>query len=130
MINKLKTSDLINSISKLKLNKPYLYYSGNTQIKITEIIKPEGHISFIRWKKGLSESSAGRGSISIAQLATVASVFSNKPNYPIHLDRLFSAGGNSRSALETLLALTPNFFICYPQRTNPYTGELENKQRH
>jgi type II restriction enzyme len=32
--------------------------------------------------------------------------------------------------LETLLVHTPNFFICYPQRTNPYTGILERVQKH
>jgi type II restriction enzyme len=40
------------------------------------------------------------------------------------------AGGNSRSALETVLALTPNFFICYPQKSNPYTGRIEEDLKH
>lgn len=129
-MSKLKTSDLVNIIAQLDLRKSYSYYTGNTKLKITEITKPEGPINFIRWRKNETEANAGKGTVSTAQLATVASVFSGKPNYPIHLDRLFSAGGNSRSALETLLVLTPNFFICYPQRTNPYTGELEKRQKH
>lgn len=127
---KLKTSDLVNAIARLSKNQAYSYYSGNTKLQIIELIKPEGSISFVRWESKKSKDTAKKGRISTAQLATVASVFSGKPNYPIHLDRLFGAGGNSRSALETLLVLTPNFFICYPQRTNPYTGELENKQKH
>jgi type II restriction enzyme len=127
---KLKTADLVNAISKLDRNRTYSYYSGNTNLQITEVIKPEGSINFIRWKSNQSKDSASKGIVNTAQLGTVASVFSGKPNYPIHLDRLFAAGGNSRSALETLLVLTPNFFICYPQRTNPYTGELENNLRH
>ncbi len=127
---KLKTADLVNAIAQLDMSKTYSYFSGATKIKITEIIKPEGAINFLRWGSKESQDKAKKGSISTGQLRTVASVFSGKPNYPIHLDRLFSAGGNSRSALETLLVLTPNFFICYPQRTNPYTGELESKQKH
>ncbi len=50
-MSKLKTSDLVNSIAQLDLKKSYSYYSGNTQIKITEITKPEGPVNFIRWKK-------------------------------------------------------------------------------
>lgn len=127
---KLKTADLVNAISKLDRNRTYSYYSGNTNLQITEVIKPEGSINFIRWKSNQSKDSASKGIVNTAQLGTVASVFSGKPNYPIHLDRLFAAGGNSRSALETLLVLTPNFFICYPQRTNPYTGEVVKGKRH
>lgn len=129
-MSKLKISDLVNSIAQLDLKKTYRYFSGATNIQITDVAKPEGSIHFIRWNNKESKDKAKTGRISTAQLGTVASVFSSKPNYPIHLDRLFSAGGNSRSALETLLVLTPNFFICYPQRTNPYTGELESRQKH
>lgn len=129
-MSKLKTADIVNAIAQLDLKQSYSYYSGATKLKINEIIKPEGAINFIRWGSKESQDKAKKGTISTGQLGTIASVFSGKPNYPIHLDRLFSAGGNSRSALETLLVLTPNFFICYPQRTNPYTGELENKQKH
>lgn len=129
-MSKLKTSDLVNSIARLSKNQTYSYYSGNTNLQITEVIKPEGPINFIRWASNKTVNDATKGIVNTSQLGTIASVFSGKPNYPIHLDRLFAAGGNSRSALETLLVLTPNFFICYPQRTNPYTGELENKQKH
>ncbi|MDQ3635434.1 MAG: hypothetical protein M3405_13130 [Acidobacteriota bacterium] len=111
-------------------NKAYKYYTGNTFIKITEIIEPEGPISFLRWRNNETEADAKSGSVSINQLATAAAVFSNKPNHPINFDRLFSASGNSRAAFESLLAHTPHFFICYPERTNIYTGELKRKQTH
>jgi len=48
----------------------------------------------------------------------------------VQFDRLFSGGGNSRSALETLLSYTPNFFICYPPRTNTYTGKMSSNLKH
>jgi type II restriction enzyme len=123
----LHVSDLINWIDQLGNIRSYKYYSQNTSIQINEIYKPEGPIKITRWKKDGVKSQAA---ISTNQLGTVASVFSRKPNYPIHFDKLFSAGGNSRSALETLLALTPHFFICYPKKANPYSGKIENNQKH
>jgi hypothetical protein len=96
---KLKPSDLVKEIAHLGVNQTYDYYTGRTKIKITEIIVPEGPINFIRWDSRESENNASHGSISINQLSTAASVFSGKPNYPIHFNRLFSADGNSRSAI-------------------------------
>ncbi len=128
--NKLTTSDLVNSIAQLGIQKAYDYYKGKTRIRVTEITKPEGPIRFVRWDSKASPTNAKTGGISVNQLATASYVFSRKPNYPIHFDRLFSAGGNSRAALETLLAHTPHFFICYPQRTNSYTGETEKRLKH
>lgn len=126
----IKAVDLVDLFERLGTHKTFNYYKGHTKLRITGIEKPEGPIKFKRWNSAESENTASRGSISIHQLEIVASVFSRKPNYPIHFDRLFSAGGNSRSALETLLAHTPNFFICYPQKSNPYTGKTDNKLKH
>lgn len=129
-MSKLGAADLVTSIAQLGTQTAYNYYSGTTKIKVTEVVKPEGPIRFVRWDTQKSEASANPGTISTNQLATAASVFSGKPNYPIHFDRLFSASGNSRAAFETLLAHTPNFFICYPQRTHPYTGKVEGTLKH
>lgn len=128
-MSKLKTSDIVNAIGQLQLHQPYKYYSGRGILKITEVRYPEGPITVLR-APNINSTEWSDASVSQAMLATAAAVFSGKPNYPIHLDRLFSAGGNSRSVLETLLVYTPNFYISYPQRTNPYTGELESKQKH
>ncbi len=127
---KLTAADLINEISRLGTQNNYMYFKGRTTIRITEVKKPEGPISFIRWDSNSPSSTATKGRISTNQLATVAYVFSRKPNYPINFDRLFSGGGNSRAALETLLGLTPHFFICYPQRVHSYTGEIEQNLKH
>lgn len=127
---KLGSADLVNFISQLGTQRGYNYYAGSTRIRITDIVRPEGPIRFVRWDRQKSETTASSGSISINQLATAASVFSSRPDYPIHFDRLFSASGNSRAALETLLAHTPHFFICYPQRTHPYTGNTERTLKH
>lgn len=129
-MNRLRVQDITEWIERLGTTRNYLYYSGNTKIKILSVNRPEGPIRFIRWNSSDNETSATEGGISENQLNTVASVFSRKPNYPIHFDRLFSAGGNSRSALETLLALTPHFYICYPKKTNLYNGNIENRLKH
>ncbi len=127
---KLTAADLVNAIAQLGTQNSYEYYKGRTNIRITDIKKPEGPISFVRWDSRASAATASKGRVSTNQLATVAYVFSRRPNYPIHFDRLFSGGGNSRAALETLLGLTPHFFICYPQRVHSYTGEIEQNLKH
>ncbi|MGA2677939.1 MAG: restriction endonuclease [Sedimentisphaerales bacterium] len=126
----IKISDLVSSISQLGTAQSYTYYSGTTHLRIVEVTRPEGPIRIKRWNCQGEETLATEASISTNQLATVAAVFSRKPNHPIQFDKLFSGGGNSRSALETLLAHTPNFFICYPQRANPYTGKTDNGIKH
>jgi len=129
-MRELNTAEIVSEIEKLGQYKSYFYYSKKTKIRITEVTKPEGPIRFVRWDSRKLEKSGNSGGISINQLGMVASTFSRKPNYPIQFDRLFSGGGNSRSALETLLAYTPHFFICYPERTNTYTGNIEKGLKH
>jgi type II restriction enzyme len=130
-MSKLRSSDIVKAIASLGTKTVYEYYTGKTKIKIVDVLTIEGPISFIRWdSKKETIADAAKGNLTKNQIATVASVFSGMPCYPIHLDRLFSGSGNSRAALESLLAYTPNFFICYPQKTNPYTGESEKKLKH
>jgi type II restriction enzyme len=124
---KLKITDLVNSIAQLEKGKFYKYPSSKNEIKITEIVRPEGPIKFVLLK---GKDKDEEKTISERMLGIAASVFAEKPNYPIHFDRLFAAGGNTRSAFEALLAHTPNFFICKPKRINPYTGEVEQKLKH
>jgi len=126
-MHQLTVSDLVNAVGQLDKTNIYSYVSGKTKLRIVEVRRSEGPIIFWRWESQKSEADGKLGSISTAQLTRIASVCTNRPNYPLHVDRLFSAGGNSRSALETILAHTPNFFICYPKRTDAYTGkELQN----
>ena len=124
------SQEIVNWIDRLDKSKTYKYPTGNSSLKIIEVNKPEGPIKFLRWKPTEDESSASEAIISENQISTVSLVFSRKPNYPIHFDRLFSGGGNSRSSLETLLALTPHFYICYPQKASLYNGEIRSNLKH
>lgn len=129
-MKKITPHDIINQITSIGLNVAYKYFASQAFLEIVEIEGTEGPILINRWKNNLESTNKTDARISTNQIGTVAAVFSGRPNYPIHFDRLFSAGGNSRSALETLLALTPNFFYCYPKKTNPYTGQTEKKLKH
>jgi len=125
---RLTVPDLVRDISGLGTNVSYSYVSGARSLQITQIVGDSGPIQFRRWDQTTGKT--GTGSISRTQLARVALACSAKPNYPLHVDRLFSAGGNSRSALETLLVYTPHFFICYPKRVDNYTGEVRQDLKH
>lgn len=61
-------------------------------------------------------------------IAKVASAL--RPDFPLDVDALFHGSGNTRSALEALLAYTPHFFLCYPGRTDAYTGEILEGVKH
>lgn len=127
-MNKLTAADLINQISQLSIGKVYEYISGKTKISITAITKPEGPIRFKNYNTNNKEIRVGN--ISPQMLAKMALVCSTRPNFPLHIDRIYSAGGNSRSALETLLAYTPHFFTCHPERVDAYSGETLRNLKH
>lgn len=128
IMNKLTAADLVKQIAQLGTHQVYEYVSGKSRLAITQISSPDGPIKFNNIDaNGIIERS---GSISTQMLAKMALVCSTKPNFPLHVDRIYSAGGNSRSALETLLAYTPHFFICYPDRIEPYSGEILQNLKH
>jgi len=126
-VYQLSAADLVNQIVQLGSDRIYDYVSGKNQIRIVDIQKPNGPIHFIRQDR---EGKEKPDNITVAKLVKAALAFSRKPNYPLHFDRLFSAGGNDRSALETLLAYTPHFFMCYPKRVDSYTGEIRQDLKH
>jgi hypothetical protein len=126
--SKISAIDLVNELGKLDRQRIYKYVSGRSRLQVLDIEFPEGPVYFRNVK---TDGSSGRtGTISKKQLATMALACSGKPNYPMHIDRLFSAGGNTRSAFETLLANTPHFFTCHPKRIDPYTGEVLRNLKH
>lgn len=133
---KLSGADLVKEIAKLPTDRSYQYVSEKRrnrsanerkQIRIANITYPEGPIRFIR------KDNQGRdreATITTGMITKMALACATKPNYPLHIDRLFSAGGNTRSAFEALLAYTPHFFICYPSRIDSYTGEILHNLKH
>lgn len=118
---------LVEEIAKLGIDRRYEYVSGKNSIQVKRINSPEGPIQFNRLDKNGDPS---LGSISPQQLTKIAAICQSKPNYPLHIDRIFSAGGNSRSALEALLVHTPHFFVCNPDRIDVYSGEVKSDLKH
>jgi type II restriction enzyme len=124
----LTTADLASAIDQLDKQITYPYVGGRSAFRIREIIKPEGGVIF--------QTIDFRGVVSAERripadsLATVAAICTHKPNFPLQLDRLFNAGGNTRSALESMLAYTSHFFVCYPERLDSYSGRSRRDLRH
>ncbi len=127
MVRELTVADLVNEIGKLDNGKEYEYVSGNNAVKVDRVMYPEGPIAISRYNLDGQLSPA---SITAPMLAKFALICSAKPNFPFHIDRIYSAGGNARSAFEALLARIPNFFMCNPERVNAYTGEVNRDQKH
>jgi type II restriction enzyme len=111
-------SNIIHAINKLDKNIHYNYIDNTTTTKIIidEVRQPEGPIYIKRYdpNKGKGTIEAIRTSISSQMLLRIANAVSE--NYPINIDRILGASYNTRSALEALLAYTPEFYYCYPGR--------------
>lgn len=119
----LTVTQLVEQIETLG-ERPLAYASGNSTLRITRLVKPEGPVIFT------AEGRESVGRVSIPMLAKIVSLSNTHPNYRLHIDRVFSAGGNSRSALETILLHLPHFFLCYPQRIDVYSGETISNLKH
>lgn len=64
--------------------------------------------------RGTGLTRASKVTISANMISRVANAV--RPYQPINIDRIFGASYNTRSALEALLAHTPEFYVCYPGR--------------
>lgn len=91
---------------------------------------PEGPIKIERYNPGKGEKAgeAKRQTISTQMLWRVAN--SLEPGIPVNFDRLLGASYNTRSALEALLAHTPEFSWCMPGRIEIINSSSEIKPGH
>ncbi|MCK5592025.1 MAG: restriction endonuclease, partial [Candidatus Pacebacteria bacterium] len=125
-------TNIVNAIGKLQKNVSYNYVNPTTtsQIKIDEIVRPEGPIYIKRFdpSKGKTEEKAIRQSISTEMLWRVANALSFKQ--PANIDRVLGASYNTRSAFEALLAHTPEFYFCYPGRIEVIRSSSKIKKGH
>jgi type II restriction enzyme len=128
----LTATDLVQAISSLSKNVSYNYVNPKTRtkIKVEEIVRPEGPIYIRRYdpSKGEGPSQGTRQSISVEMLWRVANAMSSKQ--PVSIDRVLGASYNTRSALEALLAHTPQFYYCYPGRIEMIRSSSEIKRGH
>ncbi len=131
-MKRLTASDIVRAIGKLPKNRDYNYIakSTSTKIEVVNVIEPEGPIVFRRYNpsKGETPAAALNETISAAMIRRVANAIS--PEVPINIDRILGASYNTRSALEALLAHTPQFQFCYPGRIEIGESSTAIKKGH
>jgi type II restriction enzyme len=129
---KLTPSNLLSFIQVLPRNVQYPYVNPRTRsvVMIESVTAPEGPIAIRRFNpaKGESPRNASIETISSEMLWRVANAV--QTNTPFNLDRILGASYNTRSALETLIAHTPQFYFCYTGRIEQIQGHETIKRGH
>ena len=126
--------NLVRSISQLPRNVNYNYVNPKTKglIRIENVELPAGPIQIRRWNstKGETPDKAKIESISSEMIWRVANAINEGD--PINLDRILGGSYNTRSVLEALIALTPEFYFCYPGRIKDIDGHssIEHGHKH
>lgn len=126
--------NLVRAISQLPKNVNYNYINPQTKglIHIDSVLLPAGPIQIRRWNpsKGQTYQCAKVESISSEMIWRVANAINIGD--PINLDRILGGSYNTRSVLESLIALTPEFFYCYPGRIKDIDGHssIEHGHKH
>lgn len=115
---RITAENIVRSIARLPTDRTYHYINPSTptNLRIEHVILPEGPIYIKRWdpaKEGSYER-ARRVSISSEMIWRIANALTE--NQPVNFERVFAASYNTRSALEALMAYTPEFYYCYPGR--------------
>ena len=105
-------ANLAKAIKSLNSNVWYDYVSERTatQVRIVDVVMPEGPIYIQRKSSG----KVSDVQISTAMLYRVCNYI--EEGKPINVDRILGASYNTRSALEALMAATPEFYWGLPGR--------------
>ena len=133
-MSKITAYNLVRAISQLPRNVNYNYINPRTPglIHIENVLLPAGPIQIRRWNptKGETYANARVESISSEMIWRVANAIN--VGDPINLDRILGGSYNTRSVLETLIALTPEFYFCYPGRIKDIDGHssIEHGHKH
>ncbi len=116
ILAKITAYNIVHAIGGLRRNVDYNYINPRTHglIRIIDVHMPAGPIVIRRWNpsKGESSLTARDESISSEMIWRVANAISKGD--PVNFDRVLGGSYNTRSVLETLMALTPEFYYCYP----------------
>lgn len=128
----LTASNIVHSINRLPRNIHYNYINEitTTKIIIDDIVLPEGPIIIKRYdpNKGRGPAEATRSTISSQMIWRIANAVNE--NYPINFDRILGGSYNTRSALEALLAHTPEFYFCFPGRIESISSTSSIRRGH
>lgn len=131
-MTRITAGNLASWINQLDKAVEYNYINPKNTglISIERVDLPEGPVFIKRWdpNKRETESTAKRSSISSNMLWRVANAIQDE--MPINIDRIVGASYNTRSALESLLAYTPYFYITYPGRIEIINSSSEIMKGH
>lgn len=131
---KITAYNLVRAIGQLPRNNNYNYINSKTPglIHIENVMLPSGPIQIRRWNpsKGETYNCSKVESISSEMIWRVANAINMGD--PFNIDRILGASYNTRSVLETLIALTPEFYYCYPGRIKDIDGisTIEHGHKH
>lgn len=127
---RLTASDIVRAISQLPKNQDYNYVETSTRTKIIidNIVQPEGPIYIKRYNPTQGRQTATRTSIPTNLIWRVANAIHE--GVPVNLDRALAGSYNVRSAIEALLAHTPEFYFCYPGRIELNASSTAVKKGH
>lgn len=131
---RLTASNLVKAIAKLPPNQWFEYVSNRsgTKVAVESITTPEGPIRIKRYNpsKGEKPSAAKTDTMSVQMLWRIANAV--QENVPLNFDRVLGASYNTRSALEALLAHTPEFYWCIPGRIELMnsTSKIQRGHKH
>lgn len=120
---------IINNLPKYQWFD-YIGEHSKTKIQVVTARLPEGPIVIKRYdvSKGQTANDAKEANISGNMLWRVANAI--RPGVPVNIDRVLGASYNTRSALETLLAHTPEFYWCLPGRIELVDSTSQIKRGH
>lgn len=131
-MRKITAYNIVHAIGSLPRNVIYNYINPRNTgcIQIIDVIHPAGPIIIKRWDPRLRQTptAASPVSISAEMIWRIANAFVE--GEPINFDRILGASYNTRSALEALMAYTPEFYFCYPGRIEQIDGRVSVKHGH
>lgn len=111
----------------------YIGEKSTGKVKVVEVVLPNGPVKIQRYnllpkKQSAPDTIKKITTISYQMLLRVANAI--QPGVPINIDRVLGASYNTRSALETLLAYTPEFYWCLPGRIEMDNSTSSIKRGH
>lgn len=129
---RLTAQNIVRAIGNLPRDRTYQYVNPRTKghIAIHSVHEPEGPIEIKRFNpsKGETYQNAKVESISSQMIWRMANAI--LPGQPVNVDRVFGGSYNTRSVFEALLAHTPFFYACRPDRIAQNGSLTEVKRGH
>ena len=125
---RLTANNLVKALDRLPRDVEYEYIDKKNggRIKIHTVQLPEGPVRIERYS--VEKQKWNEASISTQMLWRLAN--SIEEEKPVHVDGVFNGSYNTRSVLEALLAHTPKFYWCRPERIELINENAKAKKGH